>query len=70
MQSTWTGAQLGLSTADGGAGRAAIEGWIQKDAARALFTAAGLDFAATAAAAAHAGFKAMPMGLQADVDAA
>ena len=42
---------------------AAIEGWIQKDAARALFSAAGLDFAASAAAAAHAGFKAIPMGL-------
>jgi Zn-dependent M28 family amino/carboxypeptidase len=66
VQSTWTGAQLGLSTADGDAGRAAIEGWIQKDAARALFTAAGLDFAATAAAAARAGFKAVPMGLHID----
>ena len=64
--STWTGAQLELSTADGNAGRAAIEGWIQKDAARAVFTAAGLDFAAGAAAAAHAGFKAIPMGLHAD----
>src|SRR5260370_5636476 len=66
VQSTWTGAQLGLSTADGGAGRAAIEGWIQKDAARALFTAAGLDFAATSSAAARAGFKAVPMGLRID----
>jgi Zn-dependent M28 family amino/carboxypeptidase len=66
VQSTWTGAQLGLSTADSGAGRAAIEGWIQKDAARALFTAAGLDFAAAAAAAAHAGFKAVPTGLHLD----
>jgi Zn-dependent M28 family amino/carboxypeptidase len=66
VQNTWTGAQLGLATADGGAGRAAIEGWIQIDAARALFTAAGLDFAATAAAAAHAGFKAVPMGLSVD----
>src|SRR6202795_3695348 len=66
VQNTWTGAQLALATADGGAGRAAIEGWIQKDAARALFTAAGLDFAAAAAAAAHAGFKATSMGVQAD----
>jgi Zn-dependent M28 family amino/carboxypeptidase len=66
VQNTWTGAQLGLATADGGAGRAAIEGWIQIDAARALFTAAGLDFAAAAAAAAHAGFKAVPMGLSVD----
>jgi Zn-dependent M28 family amino/carboxypeptidase len=66
IQSTWTGAQLDLSRADANAGRAAIEGWIQKDAARALFTAAGLDFAAAAAAAAHAGFKAVPMGLSVD----
>jgi Zn-dependent M28 family amino/carboxypeptidase len=65
VQSTWTGAQLGLATASD-AGRAAIEGWIQKDAARALFTVAGLDFAATAAAAAHAGFKAIPMSLNVD----
>ncbi len=67
VQSTWTGAQLGLSTADGDARHAAIEGWIQKDAARALFTAAGLDFAATAGTAARAGFKAVPMGLRIDV---
>jgi Zn-dependent M28 family amino/carboxypeptidase len=66
VQSTWTGAQLGLSTANGEAGRADIEGWIQKDAARGLFTVAGLDFPAAAAAAAHAGFKAVPMGLRVD----
>jgi Zn-dependent M28 family amino/carboxypeptidase len=66
IQSTWTGAQLDLSTPDGNAGRAAVEGWIQKDAAGALFTAAGLDFAAGTAAAAHAGFKAIPMGIYAD----
>jgi Zn-dependent M28 family amino/carboxypeptidase len=65
VQSTWTGAQLGLAAASD-AGRAAIEGWIQKDAARALFNVAGLDFAATAAAAAHSGFKAIPLGVHAD----
>ena len=65
-QNTWTGAQLYLAAADGNAGRAVIEGWIEKDAARALFAAAGLDFAAVAAAAAHAGFKATSMGVQAD----
>jgi Zn-dependent M28 family amino/carboxypeptidase len=66
VQTTWTGAQLALATADGGAERAAIEGWIQKDAARALFNVAGLDFAAAAAAAGHAGFKAVPMDLRID----
>ena len=66
IQNTWTGAQLYLAAADGNAGRAVIEGWIEKDAARALFAAAGLDFAAATAAAAHAGFKATSMGVQAD----
>jgi Zn-dependent M28 family amino/carboxypeptidase len=66
IQSTWTGAQLELAAADGNAGRAAVEGWIQKDAARALFAAAGRDFTAATAAAAHAGFKATPMGLFVD----
>jgi Zn-dependent M28 family amino/carboxypeptidase len=66
VQSTWTGAQLELLTADGYAGRAAVEGWVQKDAARALFSAAGLDFAAATAAAAHPGFKPMALGARAD----
>jgi Zn-dependent M28 family amino/carboxypeptidase len=66
VQSTWAGAQLDLARADGNAGRAAIEGWLQKDAARELFAAAGLDFPAEEAAAAHAGFKAIPMDLKAD----
>jgi len=67
VRSTWAGAQLDLAVAEGNtAAHAAVEGWIQKDAARALFGAAGLDFSASAAAAAHAGFKAMPLGLSVD----
>ena len=66
VQNTWMGAQFSLATADPNAGRAVIEGWIQKDAARALFSAAGLDFAAAAAAAAQAGFKARSLGVQVD----
>lgn len=64
VQSTWTGPQLDRATADGNAGQPAIEGWIHNDAAHALFAAGGLDFAALTAAAAHAGFKAVPMGLE------
>ena len=66
VQNTWTGAQLDLGTAEGSSGHAAIEGWVQRDAARAVFSAAGLDFAAAASAAARAGFKAIPMGLRVD----
>jgi Zn-dependent M28 family amino/carboxypeptidase len=66
VQATWGGAQFELQAADGNAGRAAIEGWLQNDAARALFKAAGIDFARTAAAAAFPGFKAVPLRLSAD----
>ena len=63
VENTWSGAQF--TPANGTAGRAAVEGWIRNDAARSLFSAAGIDFSAVAAAAGRAGFKAMPMGLQA-----
>jgi Zn-dependent M28 family amino/carboxypeptidase len=66
IQSTWTGAQLELATADGNAAGPAIEGWIQKDAASALFAAAGRDLGAATAAAAHEGFKPVSLGLRAD----
>ena len=66
VRNTWTGAQLDLGTAEGGSGHAAIEGWVRRDAARAVFSAAGLDYAAAASAAARAGFKAIPMGLRVD----
>lgn len=66
IQAMWSGAQFELQSADANAGRAAIEGWLQNDAARALFSAAGIDFARTALAAAHPGFKAVPLGLRVD----
>ena len=66
VQATWSGAQFELQAADGNAGRAAIEGWLQNDAARALFKAAGIEFARTAVAAAHPGFKAVPLNLRVD----
>ncbi len=66
VQTTWGGAQLDLAAADDGAARPTVAGWIRKDAARALFSAAGLDFEASASAAAHEGFKAISMGLQVD----
>jgi Zn-dependent M28 family amino/carboxypeptidase len=66
VQATWSGAQFELQAADANAGRAAIEGWLQIDAARALFNAAGIDFARTVAAAAYPGFKAVPFRLSVD----
>jgi Zn-dependent M28 family amino/carboxypeptidase len=67
VQNAWSGPQFERATADGGAGRAALEGWIQSDAARALFLKAGMDFTALMAAATQPGFKAVPMNMHADV---
>ncbi len=66
IQSTWGGSQFELAAEDGYASRAAIEGWLQLDTLRALFADAGLDFAAITAAAAHPGFKAVPMRCKVD----
>jgi Zn-dependent M28 family amino/carboxypeptidase len=67
VQNTWSGPQLQLaSAAPGGPAPPQVEGWLQKDVARAIFGAAGLDFTAAAAAAAHPGFKATALGLRAD----
>src|ERR1700678_2187232 len=66
VDSTWTGPQLDKVTADDNAGRAAIEGWITNAAARAMFAQAGLNYDSETAAAAHAGFKAVSLGLKVD----
>jgi Zn-dependent M28 family amino/carboxypeptidase len=68
VASTWTGAQLESAAPDDSAGRAAVEGWLTNDSARALFLEAGLDYAALTGAAARSGFKAIDMGLKADAE--
>ena len=64
--SLWGAAQFELAAPDAHASHPAIEAWIQLDAARRLFADAGLDFASLSAAAAHAGFKAVPMRTKLD----
>jgi Zn-dependent M28 family amino/carboxypeptidase len=66
IQNTWTGAQLELASASGNAAVPAVEGWIQKDAAAALFTVAGRDLIEATASAARPGFKAVSLGLHVD----
>lgn len=66
VEGSWSGAQLDLERPDGGAGRVALEGWIQESVARDLFAKAGLDFDSLAASAKERGFKPVPMqGLKA-----
>ncbi|GJL90584.1 M28 family metallopeptidase [Hyphococcus sp.] len=61
VEGSWSGAQLDLERPDGGAGRTALEGWIQEDVARNLFSQANMDFDAVTASAHERGFTAQPM---------
>ncbi|WP_375206413.1 M28 family metallopeptidase [Hyphococcus sp.] len=66
VEGSWSGPQLDLERPDGGAGRVAMEGWIQEEVAKDLFEKAGLDFDEVTASAQEKGFKAIPMeGLKA-----
>jgi Zn-dependent M28 family amino/carboxypeptidase len=57
------GESFDLVTDDRNMGRAAIEGWIQRDAAASLFDMAGLDFETEKAKAAHADFQPVELGV-------
>ena len=58
---SWSTPQLDQATADGNAGRVAIEGWITEPAARQLFTANGLTFDDAVKRANTRGFRAEPL---------
>ncbi len=66
VEGSWSGAQIDLQRTDNGASRAALEGWITKETAASLLSAAGLNLDELTAAANRRGFKAVPMtGLKA-----
>ncbi|MEI9926396.1 MAG: M28 family metallopeptidase [Sphingomonas sp.] len=67
VQSSWTGPQLEQDTPGNHMDQSQAVGWIQQDAARALFASAGKDYAALVEAAKHPGFKAVPLGVKASV---
>ena len=62
VEGSWSGAQLDLERPDAGASRIPMEGWIQADIARALFSEADQDFDALAAAAVKKSFKPVTLG--------
>ncbi|MGD0784006.1 MAG: M28 family peptidase, partial [Candidatus Aminicenantales bacterium] len=59
--------QFDLLAPDKNMGRAAVEGWITLERAKALFTAAGRDFNALKKAAVTRAFKLVPLGTTASV---
>lgn len=62
---SWANPQLDMQAADARAGRVAIEGWITRDFAAALLTAAGRDFESLKRAANTRGFRPVPLDLRA-----
>ncbi|MEI9851156.1 MAG: M28 family metallopeptidase [Sphingomonas sp.] len=68
VQSSWTGPQLEQDTPGDHMDQSKAIGWIQQDAARALFASAGQDYDTLVEAARHKGFKAVPFaGVKANV---
>jgi Zn-dependent M28 family amino/carboxypeptidase len=67
VDNSFTGPQMNFTAADKNMSYAAIEGWLAIDAARSVFSRAGLDFDKAKASACRRDFAPMPMGLRASV---
>ncbi|MGK6354724.1 M28 family metallopeptidase [Sphingomonas sp. DT-207] len=67
VQSSWTGPQLEQDTPGDHMDQSKAIGWIQREAARAIFASAGKDYAKLVAAAKRKGFRAVPLGVKASV---
>ncbi|QIL89450.1 M20/M25/M40 family metallo-hydrolase [Microbulbifer sp. SH-1] len=68
VSGSWSGAQISLAADDKNTDRVAVEAWMTSDAAKELFTAAGLNLAQEMDAAKQRGFKPKPMDLSASVE--
>lgn len=66
VANSWSGPQYGLVSADAGASRVAVEGWLSLDAAEKVFAEAGLNFAEQKAKAMQGPYS-QPMDISASV---
>lgn len=67
VSGSWSGEQFELQETNRHMDRCKVEGWVTLDAARRMFQLAGMDLDTLKASAAHSGFHARPMPLQASV---
>ncbi len=67
VNSSWTGTQHYIASANNAMDQTEANGWVQKPVAEAVFKAAGQDLAALSAAAKRKGFKAVPLGATASL---
>ena len=64
VESSWTGAQYFVQTADNGMSQTIANGWVQRPVAEAILAAAGQNLTSLSAAAKLPGFKPVPLGLK------
>jgi Zn-dependent M28 family amino/carboxypeptidase len=64
VESSWTGAQYFVQTANNGMDQTQANGWVQKPVAAAILAAAGQNLDTLSAAARLPGFKPVPLGLK------
>ncbi len=67
VESSWSGPQFYAQSENGGADQTKVNGWLHKDVAARVFTAAGLELEAQMAAAKQKGFRAVDLGLKASM---
>jgi Zn-dependent M28 family amino/carboxypeptidase len=67
VNSSWTGTQFLAQSKDGGASQTQANGWVQKEVARKILAADGLDLDKLSAEAKQKGFKAKPVGVKASL---
>ena len=67
VNSSWTGTQHYIASANNAMDQTEANGWVQKPVAEAVFKAAGQDLASLRAAAKQKGFKAVPLGATASL---
>ena len=65
VESSWTGPQAYAQTSNGNMDETMVNGWIQKDVAKSIMSAAGVDLDSAMAEAKRPGFKARPLGVTA-----
>jgi Zn-dependent M28 family amino/carboxypeptidase len=68
IESSWTGPQYFVQSADKGMDQTEANGWIQKGVAEQMLKAAGQDLTQLTAAAKQRGFKPVPLGLKASMN--
>lgn len=65
VESSWSGPSAYAQSADDGASKTMVNGWVQNGVAQTILAAAGKDLAALSVAAKQQGFRAVPLGLKA-----